>query len=178
MTKNTQTHEHTEYGCSHTHTHSSSQHTWKLRPLLLPHPSSVWRRQSLLLWECFCFPLFWSADLILSRMLRVAGRSPSIFLSASFLVQRASPSPRGPCEWLCERLCTPFPMWVSKIAPVSRQRERETPRVAPPPKKASYKASSARQQSALRFIRRRQHGKSSPIKRGQRELLFLFLNTI
>lgn len=88
----------------HTRTHAySSQHTWKLHPLpplllLIPFspplplrleltvsaaeplPSPLLRR------ECFCFPLFWSADLILARMLHVARCNAA---TSKCVVQRA-----------------------------------------------------------------------------------------
>lgn len=150
-----------KYVCSHTHTHTpSSQHTWKLRPppslliLLppsppLPLPRSVWRWQSrlpsrspLLRWECFCFLLFWSADLILARMLHVARCSLSIskcvFLCACLCV----------CTWMCNcvyALSVYIGVWVAlltsahtianvsvKDCPNCRQRKREALWVALP----------------------------------------------
>lgn len=101
---------------THAHTHAyldtpSCQHTWKLHPLpplliqlppslSLPLLRSVWRWQfwlssaSLLLrWECFCFLLLWSADLILARM-RLVARCCLSFPKSAFL---------GACYCFCSR---------------------------------------------------------------------------
>lgn len=134
-----------------THT-PSSQHTWKLRPLpplllllppspSLPLPRPVWRWQSrlpsrspLLRWECFCFLLFWSADLILARMFHVARCSLSIskcvFPCACCCVcssMRGGVLALSRClhrcvSGFCWRLCMRLPKMracVSKIAPIA-----------------------------------------------------------
>lgn len=162
------------HGRTHTDTHRpSSQYTWKLHPLPpllillppsppLPLPRSVWRWQSrlpncspLLRWECFSFLLFWSADLILARILHVARCS----LSISKYVFRCACL----CVCTCMRISVFAPLRASvyigvlaalltsmhtianvsvyvKDCPNCHQGKREM-RDAPPPK-TSYKAPS------------------------------------